>query len=151
VDHHMKPPPDLRVYLVSLRSKRRQGKRNSVRERRASLTAAERRQILEKTSGRCHICGGKVEGDAWQADHVMAHSAGGVHQVDNYLPAHALCNNYRWDYLPKEFQYILKLGVWARTQIERGTPIGTDVANAFASHEVRRIKRRGSADQVADP
>jgi hypothetical protein len=52
--------------------KRRQGKRNSVRERRVSLTAAERRHVLAKTSGRCHICGGKVEADAWQADHVMA-------------------------------------------------------------------------------
>ena len=147
----MKPPPDLRVYLISLRSQRRQGKRNSVRERRVSLTAAERGQVLEKTSGRCHICGGMVEGDAWQADHVMAHSAGGVHGIDNYLPAHSLCNNYRWDYLPEEFQYILKLGVWTRTQIERGTPIGNDVANAFATYETRRIKRRRTIDEVAGP
>ena len=35
-----------------------------------------------------------------QADHVLAHSAGGGNRLeDNYLPAHALCNNYRWDYL----------------------------------------------------
>jgi hypothetical protein len=33
------------------------------------------------------------------------------------LPAHSTCNNYRWDYLPEEFQYILKLGVWASTQM----------------------------------
>jgi hypothetical protein len=92
-----------------------------------------------------------VEGDAWQADHVMAHSAGGVHGIDNYLPAHSLCNNYRWDYLPEEFQYILKLGVWTRTQIERGTPIGNDVANAFATYETRRIKRRRTIDEVAGP
>jgi hypothetical protein len=146
----VKPPNDLRVYLLSLRSKRRQGKQNSVRERRVSLTAAERRQILAKTSGRCHICGGMVEGDAWQADHVMAHSAGGVHRVDNYLPAHSLCNNYRWDYLPEEFQCILKLGVWVRTQIERGTPIGNDVASAFASYEARRFKRRKLGGEVGD-
>jgi hypothetical protein len=72
----------------------------------------------------------------------MAHSAGGTHDVDNYLPAHSTCNNYRWDYLPEEFQYILKLGVWARTQIERGTTVGNDVASAFAGYEARRVKRR---------
>jgi len=80
----------------------------------------------------------------WQADHVMAHSAGGVHEVDNYLPAHSLCNNYRWDYLPEEFQYILKLGVWTRTQIERGTLLGDNVASSFAGHEAGRVKRRKS-------
>jgi 5-methylcytosine-specific restriction endonuclease McrA len=137
----MKPPPDLRAHLIDLRSKRRHGKRNSIRRPRTSLTAAERLQVLAKTSGRCHICGGEIEHARWQADHVIAHSAGGTHDVHNYLPAHSTCNNYRWDYLPEEFQYILKLGVWARTQIERGTTVGNDVASAFAGHEARRVKR----------
>jgi hypothetical protein len=88
-------------------------------------------------------CAGlSVEGKAWQADHVMAYSASGVHDGDNYLPAHSLCNNYRWDYLPEEFQYILKLGVWTRSQIERGTLLGNAVASSFAGHEARRVKRR---------
>ena len=118
----MNPPADLRLHLIKLRGDRREGKRNSVRPPRGSLTAVERHQVLAKTAGRCHICGGKIKGKAWHADHVMAHSAGGVHDVDNYLPAHSLCNNYRWDYRPEEFQYILKLGVWTRTQIE-GVPL----------------------------
>jgi 5-methylcytosine-specific restriction endonuclease McrA len=138
----MKTDSDLRAHLIDLRIKRRLGKRNSIRRARTSLTAAERQQVLAKTSGQCHICGGKIEGQKWQADHVMAHSAGGTHDVENYLAAHATCNNYRWDYLPEEFQYILKLGVWARTQIERGTTVGNDVAKAFAGHETSRIKRR---------
>jgi 5-methylcytosine-specific restriction endonuclease McrA len=138
----MKSDPDLRALLTDLRSQRRLGKRDSIGKPRTSLTAAERLQVFAKTSGRCHICGGKVGDERWQADHVMAHSAGGTHDVDNYLPAHATCNNYRWDYLPEEFQFILKLGVWARTQIERGTTVGNDVASAFAGHEARRIKRR---------
>jgi 5-methylcytosine-specific restriction endonuclease McrA len=138
----MTPVPDLRVHLINLRGKRRQGKRDSVRRPRTSLTAAQRMRVLAKTSGRCHICGGKVVNKNWQADHVIAHSAGGANEVDNYLPAHSTCNNYRWDYLPEEFQYILKLGVWARTQIERGTSVGNDVARAFAGYEIRRVKRR---------
>src|SRR3712207_8439206 len=50
-----------------------------------------------------------------------AHSSGGAHSADNYLPAHTLCNNYRWDYSPEEFQLVLKIGVWARTRSEEHT------------------------------
>lgn len=139
---NLNPMSDLRVHLSGLRNKRQQHKGSGVRHRRIALTAAEREKVLAKTSGRCHICGGTVEGEKWQADHVTAHSAGGTHTIDNYLPAHTTCNNYRWDYLPDEFQYILKLGVWARTQVERGTPVGSDIASAFEAHETRRNKRR---------
>jgi 5-methylcytosine-specific restriction endonuclease McrA len=138
----MKPTPDLRMHLSHLHSKRRKCKRDSVRVPRNALTAIERLFVLAKTSGRCHICGGEIDNRSWQADHVIAQSAGGIHKVDNYLPAHATCNNYRWDYLPEEFQYILKLGVWARTQIERDTTVGKNIAMAFKSHETRRVKRR---------
>jgi hypothetical protein len=44
--------------------------------------------------------------------------------------------------LPEEFRYILKLGVWARTQIERDTAVGNGVASAFTGYEARRVKRR---------
>jgi hypothetical protein len=75
----------------------------------------------------------------------LAHSAGGEHATDNYLPAHATCNHYRWDYRPEEFQIILKLGVWARTQVERGTTIGRAIAEQFIRYEKSRIRRRENA------
>ena len=88
--------------------------------KRRSLSKAERELIFQKTAGRCHICGGRIKAnEQWQADHVIAHAHGGKHAVENYLPAHALCNNYRWFSSPEEFQWILKLGVWIRTQIEK--------------------------------
>src|SRR5713101_7117472 len=89
--------------------KERQKTFRAAKRTRQILSATERREILPKTAGRCHICGVAIEG-AWQADHVLAHSGGGGHIADNYLPAHALCNNYRWDYSSEEFQHILKLG-----------------------------------------
>src|SRR5215471_5118043 len=88
--------------------------------------------------GRAHIL---VAEHPWQADHVFPHSGGGSHAADNYLPAHALCNNYRWEYTSEEFQHILKLGVWLRTQIERKT-LGLRRANSFLAHEAVRIARR---------
>ena len=131
-------------HLRQLRLNRRQHKEatRSSRLVRQPLSASERAHILAKTAGRCHICGGLINESAWHADHVLAHSAGGAHSTDNYLPAHALCNNYRWDYSAEEFQHILKLGVWARTQIERRTTLGREAAAAFLSHERTRQARR---------
>lgn len=108
---------------------------------RRGLSRAERDHIFAKTAGRCHVCGGPIEGP-WQADHVFSHSLGGKHAADNYLPAHAICNNYRWFYGAEEFQWILKLGVWLRTQIERGTKLGRMAAKAFCAYERRRAGRR---------
>jgi hypothetical protein len=74
----------------------------------------------------------------------MARSTGGEHSIDNYLAAHAICNNYRWHYNAEEFQWILKLGVWIRTQIENGTPIGREAGRRFCEYERRRAARRRS-------
>ena len=107
---------------------------------RKRLTAAQRKRVLAKTDGQCHICGGKA-GAEWQADHVRAYGRGGQHVEENYLAAHALCNNYRWHYLPEEFQYILKLGVWSKYQVEKGTALGEDIAAGFVQSEQRRMRR----------
>ena len=129
--------------LRALRAQRsyRKARAKSSRAPRRMLAAAERRAVLDKTGGRCHICGGDVA-ERWQADHVLAHSGAGMDAKDNYLAAHSLCNNYRWDYMLEEFQLILKLGVWLRTQIERQTDMGRLVAEQFVVHERRRVARR---------
>ena len=123
---------DLRVRRVETRGPRR---------RRMALSPAQRRQVLDKTDGRCHICGGEVDG-RWQADHVLSHAHMGGSFVDNYLAAHATCNNYRWDYLPEEFELILKLGVMMCTQVANGTTLGRAVAAKFLAHERGRERRR---------
>jgi 5-methylcytosine-specific restriction endonuclease McrA len=115
------------------------------RTARKRLTGKQRERVLAKTDGRCHICGGKV-GARWQADHVLAHSRGGDHAEENYLVAHALCNNYRWHYLPEEFQYIMKLGVWAKYQVEKETAVGEKIAAGFVQHERRRMRRSSRED-----
>ena len=111
------------------------------KEPRRSLTQVQRKEILKKTDGRCHICGGKLK-DKWQADHILSHSKGGNNTTDNYLPAHRTCNNYRWDYTPEEFQEIMRLGIWVRTQIINQTSTGMVVADKFVKYEASRIKRR---------
>jgi hypothetical protein len=129
--------------LIAQSRHRGQVKDANRRPRLRRLTAAERADILSKTGGKGHICGGDIRG-LWNADHVMAHSAGGKHSADNYLPAYSTCNNYRWDYLPEEFELILKLGVWARTQVEKGTIVGQSIEQRFSAYEATRIGRRKS-------
>ena len=135
---------ELANFLRDLRERRDQLK-SSTKLRganRKSPTVAERAIILTKTEGRCHVCGGTIENDDWQADHVLAHSGGGEHSVGNYLPAHRICNNYRWDYLPEEFQEIMRMGVWLRTQVERQTNIGQTAGAAYLKYEEARLARR---------
>jgi hypothetical protein len=110
--------------------------------KRQSLSLSERQAVLNKTAARCHICGGEIAGK-WDADHVFSHAQGGPRTVDNYLPAHSLCNNYRWFYGTEEFQWILKLGVWFRTQIENDDDLALELAERFVRHEARRNRRRG--------
>ena len=130
-------------HLGALRKKRRRRELEvrSQRRKRQSLTPSERRAVLNKTGGRCHICGGEVERE-WSADHVLAHARGGSHGTDNYLPAHPICNQYRWFFGPEEFQWILKLGVWFRTQIQRKKSNALRLAEGFLLHEARRERRR---------
>jgi hypothetical protein len=138
---------DVSAFATALRELHAQRKSTVIsgrkeRGRRAVLTKEARGEVLRKTGRRCHICGGTISASDWQADHILAHSTGGKHTVDNYLPAHSICNNYRWHYDAEVFQWILKLGVWIRTQIERESPIGRAAGQAFCKHDGRRAARR---------
>ena len=131
------------AHLRHLRNDRRQRKLKvrSQGLKRQSLSASQRQAVLAKTAGRCHICGGTIDG-TWQADHVFAHAQGGQHRENNYLPSHNLCNNYRWFYGMEEFQWVLKLGVYLRTKIETEDALALQLAEKFVRHEVHRESRR---------
>ena len=105
---------DSRAFVTELRRLRgRRKKKNQANTyqaiRRASLSSGNRQKVLKKTDGRCHICGGSLEGDDWHADHVLQHAHGGrsgAHSLDNYLPTHSLCNSYRRCFSAEELQVI---------------------------------------------
>src|SRR6266851_1615120 len=100
--------------------------------RRLSLSSEQRAFVLEKTDKRCHLCGGEISADEkFAADHVLAHAAGGEHKVANYLAAHVLCNGTRWFYSPEKFRWILRMGKWARKEMEDRTPLGLKMIKAF--------------------
>ncbi len=112
------------------------------RKRNYQLSKSDKRLIYKKTDGKCHICGISLSIDKFEADHIKAHSQEGNNSVENFLPACKTCNNYRWHYLPLEIQWIFKIGVWARTEIEKNTTTGSLISKQFAIHETKREKRR---------
>ncbi|WP_157271602.1 HNH endonuclease [Azohydromonas aeria] len=109
---------------------------------RKSLTVAEKNAVLAKTGGCCHVCGGLLN-EKWVVAHVVPHAYGGGHGIENLLPAHASCNGARWFYGSEEFQWIIKMGVYFRTQFEElDNPSAWTLAQQFVEHEQRKIKRR---------
>lgn len=127
--------------LADLREERRKGKRPVSRK---PLKSSERRQVLDKTESRCHICGEKIEGENWQASHVFAVSGGGEISADNCLAAHPACNRERWHYSPEELMWIFRLGRWLRGQIEAETKIGKRAGNQFCRYRRRLYSRRSA-------
>ena len=110
---------DFVLNLHKLRVQRNDAQKLAHKVPRKALTAVERMAILSKTGGRRHIRGGEiVQNSNWEADHVLRHGIGGENKSDNYLAARGLCNTYRWDHLPEEMQWLLKIGVWSRKQME---------------------------------
>ncbi len=129
--------------IRDLRESRRQQRRDVGSNRsRKSLTKDEREEVFAKTAGHCHICGGEITEANWHADHVVRHAAGGLHQVDNFLASHQVCNSARWGFLPEEVQLILQLGVICRTEIEKGTGLGEKIATKHCKKESDRASRR---------
>lgn len=119
---------------------------------RKPLTVAEKSTVLAKTGGCCHICGGMLS-EKWVLAHVVPHAHGGGHSIENFLPAHVACNGARWFYGSKEFQWIIKMGVFFRTQFEElDNPSAWTLAQQFVEHEQRKMKRRrnGSSSASSD-
>jgi hypothetical protein len=109
--------------------------------RRKLLTAIERTAIRAKTDGRCHVCGGELEAD-WWADHVRAHSAGGAHAIENYLPACKPCNRMRWHYSPERIKLILEVGLHLCTEMDKDTQLGRAVKELLDRKRRRAVRRR---------
>jgi hypothetical protein len=68
-------PDELSERLRTLHAGRKKEK-ILLRSPRQSLSREERRTVLRKTAGRCHMCGGKVTENKFAADHVLAHAGG---------------------------------------------------------------------------
>jgi len=60
---------------------------------RKSLTAKQRHKMFIDRSGKCCVCGGKVDGvkDRWIDEHLVPLADGGTNDLDNRGIAHETC------------------------------------------------------------
>jgi hypothetical protein len=134
--------------LRRLHEKRRRSRLRALptRRPRRMLSLQERKTVLEKTGGRCHICGDRIRRtQRWAADHILAYAHGGKNSVENFLPAHHECNGYRRHFSAEEFAWILKLGVWMRGEVARQKTDAIELADRFVRHHRRLNERRTAA------
>lgn len=135
-ENSFKTSDELSEYFQKMHEER---KKNKQKNRRKALSIAQRKDVLAKTKGLCHICGGEIGAkEAWQADHISPHIYGGSHSVDNYLPAHPKCNRSRWLYGPEEFQLILDLGIWVKTKVEDKNKPALKLVEGFVGRKSKR-------------
>lgn len=112
----------------------------------------DRAAIFAKTAGRCHICGGDIDPNPnsyWEVDHVFPVSGGGANDIGNYLPAHGLCNTAKLDQSGEELQWVLKIGVWAKKQMEDNSELGSTMLVRFWKHEHARVRRQKAQRKAA--
>lgn len=105
---------------------------------RSVPTPAQRILIRQKTGGLCHICGGRL-GKRWAADHVKPVARGGASGDGNFLPACGACNRLKWHRSPAAIREILRLGIYARNEIRKGSIVGQKMKSIYHSRAKRRI------------
>ena len=133
--------------LRQRREQRNAQQRQQPKQKHAKL---DRVAIFKKTEGRCHICGGDIDpASYWEADHVFPASGGGASDIGNYLPAHGLCNTAKWDQSGEELQWVLKIGVWAKKQMEGSSELGSRMLTLFWNHEQKRVGRQKAHRKAA--
>lgn len=64
--------------------------------RTTQVEGIRRREIWERDSGLCHICGEPVSFECMELDHVRPLSKGGTHTKDNVATSHGPCNRKKW-------------------------------------------------------
>jgi HNH endonuclease len=101
-------------------------------------------EIFQKTGGHCHYCGDRLrfenrgwsatQNGHWEVDHVIQRRKGGHRGTANCLPACTECNRLRWARTGPALRRLVRLGLIATEEIDRGSPVG--------QHLNARLKRR---------
>lgn len=63
----------------------------------ATVGKVDYTKLLEIYGTVCHICGGAIQDGNLHFDHVIPLSRGGSHSMDNIKPAHASCNQQKFN------------------------------------------------------
>lgn len=124
------------------------------------MRESQLRQVWEKTHGHCHFCGDPVDFDKrgwrdgdltgyWEVDHIIQKGKGGGNGVDNCLPACTRCNRLRWHRRGDALRELLLLGLIARDEIAKDSPLGQALSHLRQSRLEKNRQRRKRAHRAA--
>ncbi len=60
--------------------------------KRKPLSTAQKVRLFQDAGGICHICGGKIDNELWDVEHVIPLALGGDDAEANMRPAHRQCH-----------------------------------------------------------
>jgi len=99
---------------------------------------SEKLKIFNKTNGICHICGCNLNVEKFSITIPFEKES----TVENCLPACKDCKRIYENYLPYEIKWMLKIGLWAKTQVEYETDIGKEIATEIVEIEKDRERKK---------
>src|SRR3989338_2540244 len=118
-------------------------------KKRQSVSRSLRAEVWGLVSGRCHICGKRLnkyakqgEYGRWHVGHVVAHKRGGPQVIGNLLPTCKDCNLTLKHSGSKRIKKILRLGVWGESEIKGKTKLGKQLAILYRNRKLERVRRR---------
>lgn len=111
--------------------------------------------VFQKTGGHCHYCGDRLRfanrgwsanpRGHWEVDHVIQRKKGGKSETDNCLPACTECNRLRWARTGRALRRLVRLGLIATEEIERGSLVGlhlnATLKTRLRENEDRRLRK----------
>ncbi len=117
--------------------------------KRKSITALIKRQIWEKTGGRCHICGRVLIFDAtkgeigkWNVDHIIPFTRGGKDNSKNFLPICKVCNRLKWHFKGRKIRKLFQFGIIALRESKYRTGLGKSIIKIYKNKSVQNKNRR---------
>lgn len=67
---------------------------------------AKRSDIWARTDGRCYYCGARLDSEtSYTIDHIVPQSRGGLHSLENVVPACKSCNSAKGTKFLEEFRF----------------------------------------------
>ena len=102
-----------------------------------SISKIEKTDIYNKTNGVCHICGINLP-----ISNFSITTSYNDNLEKNHLPACSTCKKAYDNYSADEIRWALKIGLWAKTQIEFETDLGKEISIQIIEEEKYRENRR---------
>ena len=98
--------------------------------KRRKITHQERWRVYTRDAGACQICGRQLQFEEMTIDHIIPLASGGTNQISNFQCLCNFCNQFKSNFIPKEFYDMITEIYWYQLKKKCGTEF-TEKMNRF--------------------